>query len=118
MEKFTTLIELVDRFSDEGKCRQHLEKLLWNDKPICPFCKKDKIYKYASRGLFKCSDCKKQFSATVGTIFHGSHIPLRKWFIAIYLFTSNKKGISAHQLSRSIKTTVKTAWFMLQRIRF
>ena len=66
---------------------------------------------------FKCYGCKKQFSVKVGTIFHDSKISLRKWFVAFYLITAHKKGISSHQLSRDLKITQKSAWFILQRVR-
>lgn len=70
-------------------------------------------------GKYKCADkdCDEQFNAKVGTIFEGSKVPLKKWFIAIYLLTSHKKGVSSHQLARDLKVTQKTAWFMLQRLR-
>jgi transposase-like protein len=73
-------------------------------------CKKN--YKH-----FKCGDCGKQFSAKVGTIFEKSLLPMRKWFMAIFLITSSKKGIASLQLAHQIDVTQKTAWFMLQRIR-
>ena len=69
------------------------------------------------KGLRKCKDCKERFTVKVGTMFHGSPIPLRKWFIAIYIFSSHKKGISSLQLHRDLGVTQKTAWFMLNRIR-
>ena len=70
-----------------------------------------------TRSLFKCRNCQKQFSATVGTIFEDSKIPLSKWFAAIYLMCSSKHGISAHQLHRMLRITYKSAWFMCHRIR-
>jgi transposase-like protein len=117
---FKNLIEVTQYFSDKQKCIDYLTSIRWNDGNItCPHCGKDKIY--ALQGAtkrFKCASCRKQFSATKGTIFENSPISLQKWFVAVYLLTAHKKGISSLQLSRDISVTQKTAWFMLQRIRF
>lgn len=69
------------------------------------------------KGAYKCKDCRKQFTVTVGTIFEGSHIPLHKWLMAIHLLCASKKGMSAHQLHRLLGITYKSAWFMAHRIR-
>ena len=69
------------------------------------------------KGLYQCNGCRKQFTVTVGTVFERSKVPLNKWLLATYLLTSSKKGMSAHQLHRTIGVTYKTAWFMLHRIR-
>lgn len=79
---------------------------------------KGKIPEHKYRRVYKCGDCRKQFTPTVGTIFEGSHIPLSKWFWAIYLNASMKKGISSLQLSKMLDITQKASWFMLQRIRY
>lgn len=120
MKQFSTILELLDEFSDQKKCASYLESLVWNGgNPVCPHCgNADKSYRFKSRNIFKCCACTKQFSATTNTIFHGSPIELRKWFVAIYLFSTHKKGVSAHQLAKDIKVTVKTAWFMVHRIRY
>ncbi len=114
-------------FSDPDKARDHLEQLRWPDGPICPHCgaignayrlnAKKTSKKPARKGLLKCKDCRKQFSVTVGTIMERSHIPLNKWLLAIQLLCSSKKGMSAHQLHRSLDLTYKSAWFMAHRIR-
>lgn len=119
MKKIDTLLDMMDRFPDDNECRKHLEEMLWADgKPICPHCKNKKdLYRHAKRNIFTCSSCKKQFSITTGTIFHGTHVSLRKWFVTIYLFTTHKKSISAHQLAKDIHVTVKTAWHMIHRVR-
>lgn len=98
-------------------------QMRWGNKPKCIHCgSTKKIYslkvKSASRKILKCSECRKQFSALVGTIFEGSHIPLKKWLLAIHLMCSSKKGISANQLSRELDITYKSAWFMCHRIRW
>lgn len=119
MKKFDTLLELLDSFPNEVECKKHIEALIWKGgQPVCPHCQNSKnIYRFNKRSIFKCSGCNKQFSLTTGTIFHGTHIPLRKWFVLIYLFTTHKKGVSAHQLAKDLKITVKTAWFMIHRLR-
>lgn len=117
------LIELLDKYPNEQACRDQLEKKRWPDGEItCPQCGViGKAYKYTSGKnagkLFKCAACRQQFTVRVGTIFEDSKIPLRKWFLAIYLATSIKKGISSIQLAKFIKVRQATAWFMLQRIR-
>jgi transposase-like protein len=100
---------------------EHLVKLRWPNGIQCPHCQANKVYKLnvrsAKRIIFKCAKCRKQFSATVGTIFEDSHIPLAKWFMAMHLMCSSKKGMSAHQMHRMLGVTYKTAWFMAHRIR-
>lgn len=114
---------MLEVLSDENKCREYLEYIRWEGKPVCPHCgcKNKEHYKLKQqnefKGLYKCKDCRKRFTVKVGTMFHGSHISLRKWFIAIYIFSSHKKGISSLQLHRDLGITQKSAWFMLQRIR-
>lgn len=119
LQKFENLMQLFSYFTDEQICRDYLEKIRWEDNITCPYedCKHDKVFKYSNGKVYKCSKCKKQFSVRVGTIFENSKIPLKKWFAAIYLITSHKKGISSHQLHRDIGVTQKTAWFLLHRVR-
>ena len=116
--KYESLLQLLDAFPDEAACVAHLERLRWPTGIICPLCGESrKIHKYQSRPLYKCGDCKKQFSVRKGTIFEESRLPLRKWFAASWLVTTHRKGISSHQLAREIGVTQKTAWFMLGRLR-
>lgn len=112
------LLEFQRKFGSEEACLEYLEQSRWPKDRYCPHCGSIKTYKFADGKLFKCGDCRKQFTTKVGTIFSDSKIPLYKWFLAIYLATSLKKGISSMQLSRYLGVTQKTAWFMLQRIRF
>lgn len=115
--KFKNLYDLQTYFKDEETCWSYLENLRWTDKVLCPFCENDEHYHFKNSHTYKCKSCKKKFNAKIGTIFENSKVPLRKWFIAIYIATSHKKGISSLQLSKDIGVTQKTAWFILHRIR-
>jgi transposase-like protein len=120
--------ELASYFQNEDAAREFLENLRWNGEPVCPHCgsinqhyrieSKTESKRPSRKGLWKCKDCRKQFSVKVGTIFEGSHIPIHIWLYAIYLLCSSKKGMSAHQLHRTLGVTYKTAWFIAHRIRF
>lgn len=117
--KFTNLHNLREYFKDEETCRKYLEKYRWDNKPVCPFCNSEKVYKLKGERIYKCanSECYKKFSVTVGTIFENTKIPLSKWFVAMYIITSHTKGISSVQLGKDIGVTQKTAWFINHRIR-
>ena len=114
----------IMRWSDD-ECKAFLERQRWPNGPQCPKCGAPDPYtitrrtktKNAVRSFYKCRDCKRQFTPTVGTIFEDSKIPLSKWFAAIYLMCASKKGVSAHQLHRMLDITYKSAWFMCHRIR-
>jgi transposase-like protein len=117
---FDSLYELLDFFNTEDQCVDYLAQIRWNGEPECPYCGYNESYvlNTTKRGKrWKCTKCHKQYSVRVGTIFEESKIPLKKWFVAIYLISAHKKGISSHQLSRDIKVTQKTAWFLLHRVR-
>ena len=117
--------ELQDpRFTDETAAREALEKIVWPNGPVCPHCGNAdaaKIAKLETKtarpGLRYCNECKGQFTATVGTIFERSKIPLTKWWLAAHLIGSSKKGISSHQLHRMLGVSYKSTWFMMHRIR-
>ncbi len=117
IKQFKSLLEMVKAFPDEQTCIDHFTAIRWADKPHCPYCGGNKIYHFADKRTHKCGDCRKRFTIRVGTIFESSKIPLQKWFMAIYLTTSHKKGISSIQLGKDIDVTQKTAWFMLHRLR-
>lgn len=109
-------------FTDADAARTHLESLQWANGRVCPHCGTvDNSValkgKSTRPGVYKCRDCRKPFSVTVGTLFERSHVPLNKWLLAVHLLCSSKKGISSHQLMRSLGVTYKTAWFMAHRIR-
>jgi transposase-like protein len=112
----------VPAFIDETAARAAMEAVLWPNGPVCPRCgKQDKIGVVGGAshrpGLYYCGHCKRQFTVTVGTIFERSKVPLSKWWLAIHLLASSKKGISSHQLYRMLGVTYQTAWFMSHRIR-
>ena len=114
-----TLDQFYDRFASEQMCRDYLEKIRWGDGTACPKCNVvGESYKYTNRRLYKCRACNKQFTVRVSTIFEGSKLPLQNWFLAIYLATALKKGISSMQLSGYLGITQKTAWLMLRRLRY
>ena len=115
------------RNMSEDEAREMLEEIRWGGYVVCPHCGNDQAYKLTPKGdtktkvrngVYKCKACRKQFTVTVGTIFEGSRIKIADWLMAIYLMCSSKKGISAHQLHRTLGVTYKTAWFMAHRIRF
>jgi transposase-like protein len=113
------LMQLFEDFDTDKECRDFLERLRWPEGIRCgnAECKSDKISRIYERKQFDCDACGYQFSATAGTIFHDSHLPLPKWFVAVYLMCESKKGISANQLKRTIKVSYKTAWYLCHRIR-
>jgi transposase-like protein len=115
------LIPFLQKYGTDEVCRTYLERHRWPNGAECAHCESSKTYKMEGKstrpGLYKCASCRKPFTVTMGTIFEGSHIPLPKWFAAIYLMCSSKKGISAHQIHRELKVTYKSAWFMCHRIR-
>jgi len=110
-------------FYDDNAAREHLERLLWPQGPVCPRCgvmngRITKLQGKSTRpGVYKCKDCRKPFSVTVGTVMERSHIPLSKWVLASQLMASSKKGFSAHELHRTLGTTYETAWFLFHRLR-
>ena len=115
--EFDSLIELTRYFKDEETCLKFVEQEIWGGDFRCPHCGCDRLYRFKDGKRYRCAGCKEQFTVKVGTIFESSKVPLVKWFIAMWLLGSHKKGISSYQLARDIKVTQKTAWFMLQRIR-
>lgn len=111
------LPDLIERFGSEEKCRAYLEELRWPDGVECPRCESQSVSRIVERNQFDCNACRYQFSVTAGTLFHDSHLPLWKWFLAVYLMGESKKGISAKQLQRMLKVSYKTAWYLAHRIR-
>ena len=114
---FKSILDLLKAFPDEQSCIEHLERLRWDGQPVSPFDETSIVYKCANN-RYKCKNTGKYFNVKVGTIFEDTKIPLQKWFLALYVFSSHKKGISSHQLAKDIDVTQKSAWFMLHRLRY
>lgn len=110
-------------YHDEDAARQHLERVLWPQGPVCTRCgvMGDRITKLQGKstrpGVYKCKDCRKPFSVTVGTVMERSHIPLSQWLLAAQLMASSKKSMSAHQLHRMLSVSYEAAWFLFHRLR-
>ena len=116
MSNFESIIDfLLEYFPNEQHCINYFKKSRWNEDVTSPYDSTSKVYELAD-GWYKCKNTGKRFSIRNGTVFEDSNIPLQKWFIAFYLLSSNKKGISTRQLVKYIKVTQKTAWFMSQRL--
>lgn len=121
MSRLTDLTNPI--FTDPEAARAHFEAIRWPHGAYCPFCgvTGDRVAALGGKsmgpGWYHCKDCRKKFTAAVGTIYERSHIPLTKWLLATHLMCSSKKGMSAHQLGRMLGLPYKTAWFMAHRIR-
>jgi transposase-like protein len=125
------IASLAKHFSDEASAWEFMENLRWPNGPVCPHCQHDRAYfikarsgerttstgRTSYRRLWKCASCRKQFSVLVGSIFEDSKVPLAKWLLAVYMMCSDKNGVAAFELHRTLGVTNKTAWFMLHRIR-
>lgn len=114
--KFKSLFDLQQTFNTEKKCIRFLEKKLWANGVVSPFDPSSKVYR-RSDGTYRCKNTGKNFNVRTGTIFENSKAPLRKWFMAIYMLTSHKKGITSVQVAKDIDVTQKTAWYMMHKIR-
>jgi len=117
MLKNMDIMKLMDKFHSEEACREVLEDMRWPDGVTCPRCNSNSISRVYEYNIFDCNSCRYQFSVKTGTIFHDSHLPLRKWFVAVFLMVESRKGMSANQLSRVLKVSYKTAWYLCHRIR-
>ena len=113
---FNSVLELLQAFPDEQSCIDHLEALRWNGYVVSPFDPTSKVYK-CKDNKYRCKNTGKYFNVKTQTLFDNTKVKLQKWFLAIWLITSHKKGISSLQLHRDLNVTQKTAWFMLHRIR-
>lgn len=113
------LMDIIQKFSTEKACRKHLAKVRFPKGVPCVKCGAEprRVSRIKTRDLYQCLECGYQYSPLVGTVFTDSHIPLTKWFIAIYLMCESKKSISASQVGRTIGVTYKTAWYLCHRIR-
>ena len=113
---FKSVISVVNHFNNEDVCKQTLVEVRWGDDVVCPHCGQHHCVRRTD-GRFRCNHCKHNFSCTTGTIFQNTKLPLQKWFIAMYLISSHKKGVSSLQIMRDCEVTQKTAWFMLHKVR-
>jgi len=110
-------MQVFERFPDQAACIKHLERARWGDTPKCPYCGSENTNPLKKELRHHCNGCRTSFSVTVKTIFHHTHLPLQKWFLAISLILNAKKGIASRQLARDLELPVKTAWFLNMRIR-
>lgn len=117
LNPFNSIIDLLKTFSTQQVCIEHLETLRWNGNVVSPFDATSKVYK-CRNNKYKCKNSGKYFNVLTGTIFENTKIPLQTWFLAIYLFTAHKKGMSSYQMAEELNITQKTAWFLLSRIRY
>jgi transposase-like protein len=108
---------MFEKFNSEDRCREYLELIRWPSGVCCVRCGDTSVSKLAKRHQYECNGCGYQFSATAGTVFHDSHLPLWKWFLAVYLMCESKKGMSANQIKRTLDISYKTAWYLCHRIR-
>jgi len=114
---FKTLAEFLEYFKDEETCRAHFTAVRFGNGEYCPHCGHTHVNKFADGIRYRCGACKKDFRVQTGTVFGESKVPLRKWFIAVYLLSTTSKGISSVQLAKHVGVTQKTGWFMDHRIR-
>ena len=111
------LIKLMDEFGSEDECRTALKELRWPNGKACIRCGSTHLRYTTTRDVFDCGTCGYEFTVTSGTMLHDTHLPLKKWFLAVYLMTESKKGISALQLKRTLNVAYRTAWYLCHRIR-
>lgn len=113
-----SLLTFLERFPDDDACWAHLEAIRWPDGPVCPGCGSVDDAHFVGRVHYRrCNACRAKFKATHGTPFEGTHLPLRKWFLALYVVAASSKGISSVKLGEHLGVGQKTAWFLAQRIR-
>jgi transposase-like protein len=114
---FKTLAEFLEHFQTEEVCREHFTAIRFANGEYCPHCGHAKVHKFSDGKRYRCASCKQDFRIQTGTVFGESKLPLKKWFIAIYLLSTSNKGISSVQLAKQVGVTQKTGWFMDHRIR-
>ena len=111
------IIQVFNRFKTQQDCIAYLEKVRWNDEPTCPYCGSKNDTPLPKEQRHHCNNCNTSYSVTVGTIFHRTHLPLQKWFLALSLILNAKKGIAARQLARDLEVHRNTAWRISMKIR-
>jgi transposase-like protein len=112
-----TLVDVINLFDTDEKCREILVRLRWPGGVECPRCKMPAVELATAKQLFYCKGCDYQFTVTASTIFNDSHLPLQKWFLATLLLCEARKGMSANQIKRTLGVSYKTAWYLCHRIR-
>ena len=115
--EFKTLTDFTDHFRDEETCVKHFTAIRFANGAYCPYCNHAEVYSFKDGKRYRCKSCKQDFTIKTGTLFGESKLPIRKWFIAIYLLSHMSKGMSSVQLAKHVGVTQKTAWFMAHRIR-
>lgn len=117
-DKETSVIEfLLTRFPDEASAKDYFVEKRWGGSVTCPYCAHAKVYAVSGSQPYKCASCRRKFTERTGTIMEGSHVPVRKWLLAMYLMATSRKGISSVLLAKQLGVTQKTAWFVAHRIR-
>ncbi len=111
------IIEIFEKYPTQDHCFEQLEKVRWPDGATCPYCNSKKVTPAPRERRYHCNNCRTSFSVTVQTIFHHTHLPIQKWFLAVSLILNAKKGVSARQLSRDLKVNKDTAWRIAMKIR-
>lgn len=111
------IVEINRKFPTEAHCIEYLESVRWNGKPACPYCKAERITSMLKEHRHHCNNCNTTFSVTVNTIFHHTHLPLQKWFLAISVVLNAEKGIAARQLCINLEVNKNTAWSISKRIQ-
>ena len=109
-QKGYSLVQFMDEYGSEEKCTEALFRWRWPNGFVCPRCEDTGYWRHQSRALFQCRSCRHQVSLTAGTILASTKLPLRTWFLAMYLMTQTKNGISALELSRQLSVSYNTAW--------
>jgi transposase-like protein len=115
------IIAIFQSFQTQEQAIDYLERVRWHGKPICPYCKSDRVCRHASGDRanvrWQCWRCERSFSATVGTIFHGTHVPLKTWFLVLALMLDPRKSVSASKIARDVDMRRPTVWSMMRRVK-
>ncbi|WP_162238641.1 IS1595 family transposase [Methylobacterium sp. Leaf102] len=115
------VLELFQTFQTQEQAVDYLEQVRWHGRPVCPYCRSEKVGRHVSGDRasqrWQCHECTRAFAVTVGTLFHGTHMPLQKWFLVLALMLNAKKSASAYQIARDTGIRRPTVWSMMQRIR-
>jgi len=111
------IVSVYEKFPTNDHCIVHLENVRWRSNAWCPYCRSEKVTAAPKEQRHHCNNCNTSFSVTVGTIFHHTHLPLQKWYLAISIILNAKKGIAARQLGRDLQVNKDTAWRMAMKIR-